>query len=110
MKYMVFLKKVEKAPCGFDTPEQAVADFLLTCKDITPDAVIDEMKRRIKKPAVKTFRPKEGKKRPVLCVETGVVYESVFHASMAYGERLIKALKAGKPYKGLHFKYADEKK
>jgi hypothetical protein len=47
MKYLVVLKKAAVAPIGFDTPEQAVADFLLKCSKITPDGVIAEMKKRI---------------------------------------------------------------
>ena len=110
MKYIVSLKSAQKAPFGFDTPEQAVADFLLTCSNITPAAVIEEMKRRIKKTNGKTFRPRLISPRPVLCVETGVVYESVFLAKTAHGEGLGKALKTGQAFKGLHFKYADGKK
>lgn len=110
MKYMVTLKSAQNAPVGWSTPEQAVADFLLTCPKITPDGVIAEMKRRMKKPSPLKKTSTKGKGRAVVCVETGVVYDSVFLAQAAVGSGICKALKAGKPFKGFHWKYKDSLK
>lgn len=110
MKYMVSLKCAQNAPVGWSTPEQAVADFLLTCPKITPDVVIAEMKRRLKKPSPSKRKSTKGKGRAIVCVETGVVYETVFLARAAVGSGICKALKAGKPYKGFHWKYKDSVK
>lgn len=107
MKYMVTLKSAKNAPVGWNTPEQAVADFLLTCPKITPDGIIAEMKRRIKKPKTKSTK---GKERAVVCVETGVEYESVFLAQTAVGSGIAKAIKAGRRFKGYHWQYKDELK
>lgn len=110
MKYMVTLKSAKNAPVGWNTPEQAVADFLLTCQQITPDGVIAEMKRRMKKPSPLKKTSTKGKGRAVVCVETGVVYDSVFLAQAAVGSGICKALKSGKPFKGFHWKYKDSVK
>ena len=107
MKYMVSLKCAQNAPVGWNTPEQAVADFLLTCPKITPDGVIAEMKRRIKKPKKKSSK---GRTHAVVCVETGVEYESVFLAITACGGGLVKSLKDGRAVNGVHWKYKDAKK
>lgn len=107
MKYLVVLKKAVSAPIGFDTPEQAVADFLLKCEKITPDGVIAEMKKRISLPKrrIVSFR-----NRCVICVETQEVFGSVHEAMAKYGSTVGKIIGKGKKTKGLSFEYRDEKK
>ena len=107
MKYLVVLRKATVAPVGFDTPEKAVADFLLKCPEITPDGVISEMKKRItpSKKRKKLFCP-----RRVICVETQEVFNSVNDAISKYGSSVAKIIGKGKKTKGRSFEYKDSKK
>lgn len=107
MKYLVVLKKAAVAPIGFDTPEQAVADFLLKCSKITPDGVIAEMKKRI----LSSKKRKGGFcSRRVICVETQEVFDSVHDAVSKYGTTVAKIIGKGKKTKGRSFEYKDSEK
>ena len=44
-----------------------------------------------------------GSKKPVQCIETGVVYPSVTSAGCSSWH-----LETGKPFKGLHYKYVEK--
>ena len=56
----------------------------------------------------------KASKHPIICVETGVVYESRKEASEENGlnpDVLLRKIKSGEPYKGLHWeKYHADKR
>lgn len=107
MKYLVVLKKAAFAPIGFDTAEQAVADFLLKCSEITPDGVMAEMKKRI---PLSKKRKRGFRSRRIICVETQEVFDSVHDAMSKYGTTVAKIIGKGKKTKGRSFEYKDNQK
>lgn len=110
MGYMVSLKKVSNGK----GEAEAIAHFLWKRSDIA-DKILSEMKR-LQREGVKIRKQTQKTKtvvhlKPVLCVETGVVYPSIKDAEEAIGRNGVCHCIAGrqKSCGGYHWKYADNK-